>query len=364
MTEELSFIRDSLTQMLENDRQEDDLIKVRQGFDSINDIRQAAIRYARRHKFAVSTLRSGARQLVLVCKHSGAYRATKSKTATPNDSQLATPEEPSNDSPAQEAAVVADPTTTPDATAAAAATKKNTRKKLSQKIQCPFEIRAKPLGSSWIIYKVNYEHNHEMATDIKAYAQHRKLTPETKQLIIDLMNTGSTNSTIMEYLQLKGIDNVLKKDIANIRQAHFNNKSKKDNQIQKPQQFLHVKAPESSLPAADSSANFQPSLQPNFQDIKPEFSSCAQVSAADLESIAATTAAAATAATATATATTTATAATDNMDSSSTTDPNMTNTKEATTANEPQQMKEEQQQSVPEGEQLYQFISQNNVQVK
>ncbi|KAK4519339.1 uncharacterized protein ATC70_009574 [Mucor velutinosus] len=346
MTEELSFIRDSLTQMLENDRQEDELIKVRQNFDSINDIRQAAIRYARRHKFAVSTLRSGARQLVLVCKHSGAYRATKSKTAT-NDSQLATPEEPSNEAQASTevttTTVAADPSTTTQEAASTSSTKKNTRKKLSQKIQCPFEIRAKPMGSSWIIYKVNYEHNHEMATDIKAYAQHRKLSTETKQLIIDLMNSGSTNSTIMEYLQLKGIDNVLKKDIANIRQAHFNNKSKKGNQMQKPQQFLYVKAPPSSLPAADLSGAFQTTLQPTTQGSKPALASCAS----------ARNAAAAAAAAA-------ASAPTDNMDPSSAANANMTT--DATTTSQPQQQNE-QPQSTAEGEQLYQFISQNNVQV-
>lgn len=343
MTEELSFIRDSLTQMLENDRHEDDLIKVRQNFDSINDIRQAAIRYARRHKFAVSTLRSGARQLVLVCKHSGAYRATKSKPATPNGSQPAKPEEPSSEAkpPTEAAAAAADATaataaadsspTTPEA-AGTSSSKKNTRKKLSQKIQCPFEIRAKPMGSSWIIYKVNYEHNHEMASDIKAYAQHRKLSPETKQLIIDLMNSGSTNSTIMEYLQLKGIDNVLKKDIANVRQAHFNNKSKKGNQMQKPQQFMYVKVP----PAADSSDIYQPTLQTTAQESKPASASCAVIRNAAA-----------------------ATSTDNNMDPSTTANTNMTT--DSTTTHQPQQQDE--QQAATEGEQLYQFISQNNVQV-
>ncbi|KAI7898744.1 uncharacterized protein BX663DRAFT_523967, partial [Cokeromyces recurvatus] len=103
--------------------------------------------------------------------------------------------------------------------------KKQTRKKLSQKIQCPFQIRAKPLGGRWIIYKIVDDHNHEMATDIRAYAQHRKLTEETKKMIIDLMHLGTSNAKIMEHLLLQGIENVLKKDIANLRQAHFSNKS-------------------------------------------------------------------------------------------------------------------------------------------
>ncbi|KAL9536900.1 hypothetical protein MBANPS3_012273, partial [Mucor bainieri] len=361
MTEELSFIRDSLTQMLENDRQEDELIKVRQNFDSINDIRQAAIRYARRHKFAVSTLRSGARQLVLVCKHSGVYRATKSKTGTSNDPQSATPEEatkeaqasPAADSPAAAAAdaaatTVADAAADPSPGSPESSSKKNTRKKLSQKILCPFEIRAKPMGTSWIIYKVNYEHNHEMATDIKAYAQHRKLSSETKQLIIDLMRSGSTNSAIMEYLQLKGIDNVLKKDIANIRQAHFNSKSKKGNPMQKPQQFLFVKVPSSS--PADSSGTFQATLPTNTEEHKPAQSSCVSTRRAVAAAAAAAAANAATNATET---------ADDKMEistSATTVDANMT-TDTTTQQPQPQQKNES---TTAEGEQPYQFVSQNN----
>ncbi|KAG2194887.1 hypothetical protein INT46_005489 [Mucor plumbeus] len=321
MTEELSFIRDSLTQMLEHDRHNDELIKVRQNFDSINDIRQAAIRYARRHKFAVSTLRSGARQLVLVCKHSGAYRATKPKIPGANESQSDTPEEVSNElqqSTLTQESAEADPSTP----------KKGTRKKLSQKIQCPFEIRAKPMGSSWIIYKINYEHNHEMATDIKAYAQHRKLSQDTRQLIIDLMNSGSTNTTILEYLQLKGIDNVLKKDIANIRQAHFNNKSKKGKQVQKPQQFLHVKLPEQQTLKADS-VTFQPSLQyPEAikEESLPAGPNDSQNTVALIEK----------------------SSPNDNIEQKPST---ITTTDQTQT------------QQTTEGEQLYHFISQNNVQV-
>ncbi|CEP09596.1 hypothetical protein [Parasitella parasitica] len=262
MTEELSFIRDSLTQMLEDESQNDENIKVMQKFDSMKDIRQAAIRYARRHKFAVSTLRSGERQLVMVCKHSGAYRATKTKAgASRNDTsnisaQVHNDIQPS--SATQEPAAVDQSTTA----------KKGTRKKLSQKIHCPFEIRAKPLESQWVIYKIVYEHNHEMAADIKAYAQHRKLSPETKQFIIDLMNSGSTNSTILECLRMKGIDNVLKKDLANIRQAHFNGKSKKGKQAKKPQKFLHVKVAEDQSLAVGTASQQAPVQHPQ-EESKP-----------------------------------------------------------------------------------------------
>ncbi|KAI9481603.1 MAG: hypothetical protein EXX96DRAFT_567359 [Benjaminiella poitrasii] len=216
--------------MLEIDPQ-DDIIKVDQQFDSIDSIRQAAIRYARRRKFAVSTLRSGARQLVLVCKHSGKYRETKSKSAEKS---------PSTEEGAPLYNKVEEGATTTIENGSEIPSeplqKKHTRKKISQKIQCPFQIRAKPLGGRWIIYKIVDEHNHDMAADIRAYAQHRKLSEETKKMIIDLMLIGTTNAKIMEHLQMQGIDNVLKKDIANLRQAHFGNKSLAAKQQQQQQQ--------------------------------------------------------------------------------------------------------------------------------
>jgi hypothetical protein len=194
--QELKNIQTALTQIFENEKEQErgtDLIKVDQHFENIDAIRQAAIRFARRQKFAVSTLRSGSRQLVLVCKHSGEYRQQK----LPKEVE----QQEEQDKP-----------------------KKQSRKKLSQKIQCPFQIRAKPSNGRWVIYKIIDEHNHEMAMDIKAYAQHRKLSEETKKLIVALMDTGASNSTVIEHLEANGIHNVLRKDIANLRQAHFNSK--------------------------------------------------------------------------------------------------------------------------------------------
>lgn len=190
--QDLNNIQTALSQIFEKEKERDygtDMIKIDQQFEDIDAIRQAAIRFARKQKFAVSTLRSGSRQLVLVCKHSGEYRQQK------------LPKETEDNKP-----------------------KKQSRKKLSQKIQCPFQIRAKPSNGRWVVYKIVDEHNHEMAIDIKAYAQHRKLSEATKELIIALMETGASNSTVIEHLEANGIHNVLRKDIANLRQAHVNSK--------------------------------------------------------------------------------------------------------------------------------------------
>ncbi|KAI8090981.1 uncharacterized protein B0P05DRAFT_634670 [Gilbertella persicaria] len=206
---DISILQDSLTYIL-NTQQEADL-KVDQPYESMNDIREAAISYARKHKFAVSTLRSGSRQLVLVCRHSGKYRVSKTREQEQN---------------------------------------KTTRKKPSQKISCPFQIRAKPTTEKkWIIYKIIDEHNHEMASDIKAYAQHRKLTPESKSMIISFIVAGYSNSAIMDQLTSKGIQTVLKKDVANLRQTYL--KQQQQQQQQQQQTEIYQPCTESSVELKD-----------------------------------------------------------------------------------------------------------------
>lgn len=180
----------------------------------MREIRLAAIEYGRRHKFAVSTLRSGARQLVLACKHSGTYRGTK-KTVEEEPTL-----EPGNALPA----VVLQQETEESPVFP----RKLTRRKVSRKIQCPFQIRAKPIkGGKWIVYKMILEHNHPMAADSKAYAQHRKLDENTQKEIVRLMREDKSNSEIVKFLSDNGIINVVRKDIANLRQTYFNPNSNK-----------------------------------------------------------------------------------------------------------------------------------------
>ncbi|KAG2229812.1 hypothetical protein BDF21DRAFT_411870 [Thamnidium elegans] len=200
----------------EDEEEEEETIEIDKKYNSMREIRLAAIEYGRRRKFAVSTLRSGARQLVLACKHSGTYRGTK-KTVTEEPNTT----EPGNCLPAIALQQVEEEESTPQ---------KRTRKKVSRKIECPFQIRAKPIkGDQWIVYKMVLEHNHPMAVDSKAYAQHRKLDEETQKLIVRLMRSGSTNTMIVKYLSLKGIRNVVRKDIANLRQTYFNPNNNKIN---------------------------------------------------------------------------------------------------------------------------------------
>lgn len=210
--------------MVEEEEEEEETIEIDKKYNSMREIRLAAIEYGRRRKFAVSTLRSGARQLVLACKHSGSYRGTK-KTVT---------EEQNTTEAGNRLPVIAlqqveeEEESTPQ---------KKTRKKVSRKIECPFQIRAKPIkGNQWIVYKMVLEHNHPMAVDSKAYAQHRKLDEETQKLIVRLMRSGSTNTMIVKYLSLKGIRNVVRKDIANIRQTYFN---PNNNKISATGKFLY-----------------------------------------------------------------------------------------------------------------------------
>lgn len=204
-----------------NEEQEEEYtepaIELDRVYNDMREIRSAAIEYGRRHKFAVSTLRSGARQLVLACKHSGSYRGTK-KTVFVD-------EEPTQEANALPTVVLQQEL---DHEQVELFPRKMTRRKVSRKIQCPFQIRAKPIkGGQWIVYKMILEHNHPMATDSKAYAQHRKLDDETQKEIVRLMRENKTNTQIVKFLSDNGIRNVVRKDIANLRQTHFNPNSNK-----------------------------------------------------------------------------------------------------------------------------------------
>lgn len=203
----------------------EDMIQVDKKYDSMRDVRLAAIEYGRRHKFAVSTLRSGARQLVLACKHSGRYRGTK---RTVEEEEASAAAMTGDDLPAvalqeNEVEPVDDKSDSPTTPLSGG---KRTRKKVSRKIQCPFQIRAKPVKGQWVVYKMDLTHNHPMAADSNAYAQHRKLNAETQKMIVKLMREGKTNTTIVKCLNVEGIHNVVRKDIANLRQSFFNPNSK------------------------------------------------------------------------------------------------------------------------------------------
>lgn len=161
--------------------EEDNFIDQRE-YETIHDLRESAIRYGRKHKFAVATLRSSERQLILVCKHAGEYRAARSH-----------------------------------ANILAEFSRKNVRAKESQRIQCPFEIRAKPYCGKWVIHKIHLDHNHEMADDVTVYAQHRRLTTEVKEQIIHLIEKGHNNKEIKKILAEKGHGEVPLRDIGNQR---------------------------------------------------------------------------------------------------------------------------------------------------
>ena len=219
-----------------------DAIEMDRHFSTMAQIRAAAIDYGKQRNFAVTTLRSGARQLVLACKHSGNYRGTK-KTAEGsllNNSHLPTVE------------LEEVPTTEEK--------QKRTRKKVSRKIQCPFQIRAKPIKGYWVIYKLDLEHNHAMATDCNAYSQHRRVDKDTREIILRQMKNGQSNAEVVRYLSLLGIRNVVKKDIANIRQIYLRRK------VDDSGNTIYEDVP--ALPAKDNSLNRNPAPLP-LMDASP-----------------------------------------------------------------------------------------------
>ncbi|KAI8967461.1 hypothetical protein BDF20DRAFT_236572 [Mycotypha africana] len=218
---------------LEEEEEEDPntVLKERQLYESLADLKEAAIRYARKRKFAVVTLRSGERQLVMTCKHSGTYRAaTKKKSDEIEDTETEAAEYQEDDGDDSSSGGKR----SRSADTADSIANKRKRLRLSQKIKCPFQIRAKPASDGqWIVYTINDIHNHEMASDIKAYSQHRKVSDDVRRRILELYRMGASAKMISHYLEELGITNVFTKDISNIRTNYLRKRKRKLEALEK-----------------------------------------------------------------------------------------------------------------------------------
>lgn len=103
--------------------------------------------------------------------------------------------------------------------------KQNTRRKLSEKFGCPFEIMLRPLkkgSNQWRVVSTKNWHNHEIALTISSYPMHRRLNNDQLQRAILMMDSGSSNGSIALYFTHEGHP-CTTKDISNVRQRIFNN---------------------------------------------------------------------------------------------------------------------------------------------
>ncbi|KAI8074323.1 uncharacterized protein B0P05DRAFT_548102 [Gilbertella persicaria] len=161
-------------------------------FDSIGDLRSTVSSYGQKHNVVMSTKNSNYRSIHLWCKHAGVYRKSNKNTNQPTKTV-------------------------------------KSRKKETQRTDCKCFIKAKLVEQKWLIERSYGNHNHAIPTNCTVYSLHRRQSEPVKELILQLLNNGQKISSILEYLHMMGIRNIIKKDIENLQQ-HFRRKKLKEEQ--------------------------------------------------------------------------------------------------------------------------------------
>jgi hypothetical protein len=92
------------------------------------------------------------------------------------------------------------------------------RDALSQRNGCPWMLKAvyDNLKSHWIVSAINNDHNHDPTTDVRVYAQHRKLSDHALRDAAAMVKAGASNRVIVRKLDADNLQ-VLSKDISNLR---------------------------------------------------------------------------------------------------------------------------------------------------
>ncbi|KAL0092469.1 hypothetical protein J3Q64DRAFT_1217161 [Phycomyces blakesleeanus] len=168
-------------------------------FPSTVAVREAAKAYGIKHNIAFTTHSATANRIKMICKHAGEYRDTRK---------------------AEKEAVQAsgkEDTPLPG--------KERVRRKKSRKCGCQcFVYAAVDRHGRLAVRSREAEHNHTIEEDRKAYAMHRKLTPEALSLVNKHLENNDNAPTIFRILQENGFTNIILRDIENIKQ----NFAKKD----------------------------------------------------------------------------------------------------------------------------------------
>ncbi|CEP11091.1 hypothetical protein [Parasitella parasitica] len=150
-------------------------------FQTLDELRNEAFEYGKKHNVALTTSKSDKTKIYLICKHGGQYRKNN-KRPVPG---------------------------------------KNVKPRIrsSHKIGCPCMIYARCCrGSFWVVRKCVGEHNHPIAEDPRTYSMYRCLSDEHLLVVRRLLREHVGNSFIVKALKANGVTNILVKDIENIQQ--------------------------------------------------------------------------------------------------------------------------------------------------
>lgn len=154
-------------------------------YSSLADLRSEIANFGQKHNIVMSIKNSNFRSVHLWCKHAGVFtkleRKSK-KTVNSNNKEV------------------------------------RPRKKGTQRTDCQCFIKAKLINENWVIERSHGEHNHTIPKNRTVYSVHRRQSKQTKELILQLLNNGQKINSILEYLHMIGISNIIKKDIENLQQ--------------------------------------------------------------------------------------------------------------------------------------------------
>lgn len=164
-----------------------DLFDPGKSYPTLASLRSEIASFGQKHNIVMSIKNSNFRSVHLWCKHAGVYTKTERK-----------PKKPAVNSTTNK---VVKP-----------------RKKSTQRTDCQCFIKAKSINDIWVIERSQGEHNHIIPRNKTVYSAHRRQSEQTKDLILQLLKSGQKVNSILEYLHMIGISNIIKKDIENLQQ--------------------------------------------------------------------------------------------------------------------------------------------------
>lgn len=185
--------------------------EIRGTWESYYVAREELKQWAKRQGFAVRTIRgspnapNGDAKLIIGCRHSGTPRCTDERPANENVVRTFV----ANDE--------GDVTET---------TVSTSRKKDSQRMECPFRINVRPTTDNtgeWHITKIELSHNHPMALEASSYPMNRRLNEAQYAVAVGMIQSLSNNRSIVSYLNTHMGAMVQSKDISNRRRKVFAN---------------------------------------------------------------------------------------------------------------------------------------------
>ncbi|KAL7325643.1 Transcription factor rbf1 (RPG-box-binding factor) (Repressor-activator protein 1) [Mucor circinelloides] len=162
-----------------------DLFDPGKSYPTLASLRSEIANFGQKYNVVMSIKNSNFRSVHLWCKHAGVYTKIERKPKKPvsNSNKVVKP-----------------------------------RKKSTQRTDCQCFIKAKSINEIWVIERSHGEHNHIIPKNKTVYSAHRRQSEQTKDLILQLLRSGQKVNSILEYLHMIGISNIIKKDIENLQQ--------------------------------------------------------------------------------------------------------------------------------------------------